>query len=128
MTLHKKFATQNDVIVQKKVMNQASNPITLNKRITALGKEHKWIDIIAIYHNHKREMNIVNISTIYNQLSKSKSVSNQDPDFVRFLDETIDQIKFKGLHKIGARYFANILHAIAKLRLSNKAYSFRIDC
>ena len=36
---------------------------------------------------------------------------------------TINQIKSKGIEEVGARHFANILHAIAKLRLSNRAYS-----
>ena len=42
------------------------------------------------------------------------------------MDETINQIEYKGLREIGARCFANILHSTAKLRLSNKAYSSRM--
>jgi len=127
MILQKKFATKNDVIVPNKGINQDSkknsNPIALNKRIIALGNEQKWRDIIRLYHKDKRELNMVNIATIYNQLSKIKFVIQQDPDFVRFLDETINQVKSRRIEEVGARHFANILHAVAKLRLSNRAYS-----
>ena len=38
----------------------------------------------------------------------------------------MNQIESKGIEKVDARCFANILHAVAKLQLSNKAYSLRM--
>ena len=68
MILQKKFATQNDVIDQNKA---------INKRIIALGDERKWRDIVTLYHKDKREMNMANIATIYNQIAKMNCVIQQ---------------------------------------------------
>jgi hypothetical protein len=127
IALQKNFATQNRLSVQyrqdsKKHMDSKK----IDSRIIALGKEKKWRDIIFLYQNNKKEMDIMNIATSYNQLSKINSVIKNDPNFVQFLDESINEVKSKGLQNIGGKYFSMILHAMVKLQISDRRYSSRM--
>jgi hypothetical protein len=130
MALQKNFTTHDRARVQYKVLEQDSKKHTYSKkldtRIIALGKEKKWRDIIYLYDSNKREMCIMNIAIIYNQLSKINSVIKNDPKFVQFLNESINEVESKGLQNIGGKYFSMILHALVKLQISDKRYSLRM--
>jgi uncharacterized protein YlbG (UPF0298 family) len=131
MALRKKFGEQNYRTWQNKDIRKLStntllNPIALNKQVLAIGNEQKWRDIIALYHKHKSEMNMVNIATTFKQLSKIEFVIKQDPAFLQFMDETMNQIQSRSVKQIGSREFAAILHSIAKFRFSNASYSVKL--
>jgi hypothetical protein len=52
--------------------------------------------------------------------------NKNDPKFFQFLDESINEIKSKGLQSIGGKYYSMILHALVKLQISDKRYSSRM--
>jgi len=127
MIIQRKFGTEKrNIFLHNKDIFQSSNPIALNKQIVALGHKQIWKDILMIYHKHKREMEVSNIATIYNQLSKIKFLDKQDPDFLQFVNETISQIQSKTVKEIGSRYFATILHSSVKLGPSTKSSSLKL--
>jgi hypothetical protein len=119
MAIQKKFATQSH-------SNELLKLKEMNKRIIAFGKENKWRNIISLYHKNKSEMTIVNIATIYSQLSRINSVIKKDLEFVHFLDKTINKVKTKELQETVDRIFTkNSLYTFATCQLSSKTYSLK---
>jgi hypothetical protein len=119
------FATSTMPITRtttKQFISMGANPETArNQKIIALGKKHKWGDIIFLYQQDSEYFNGIHYSTAMNQFDRIASVDTTDPRFCRFVDDLARKIFDRGFEWMDIRGISTIAHAIGTLQLKTQS-------
>jgi hypothetical protein len=119
------YISSSTALHQQRQNNNKSariNPaIAINKKIVELGKKKQWKEILRLYEEEAADFNNVNYATIMSQLGRIHSLNRSHPVFLRFLDDLAKMMEQRGIQWIGVRQASNIIHAIGKMKLSNKS-------
>jgi hypothetical protein len=93
--------------------------IERNQKITQLGRQRKWKEILSLCEQESSEFDNVNYATTMSQLSRIRNMNRRDPVFTQFFDDLATDLVNKGVTWIEVRQLANILHAIGKLQIKS---------
>ena len=65
----------------------------INARIMALGKQHKWEDLLRVYREERTRFNDVNYATIMSQLAPIRHLDTRDATLLELLSDLPQQLK-----------------------------------
>ena len=102
---------------------EKASVIAINKTIIELGKAGKWEEILSLYQEQKEYFNAVNHSTMMTQFGRIQHTQKDDPLFRDYLDDLSTMLDDRGIAWLGKdpRQLANIVHAIAKMKLEGNS-------
>jgi hypothetical protein len=96
-----------------------SAAIAINKKITELGRNRQWKEMLLIHKKEKESFDGVCYATMMSQLGRIRSVDSRNPNFSAFLDDLGNQVKVRGFRWLGPRGVGNIMNTIGKMNLKN---------
>ena len=108
------YATKTTASPEQHDPRRNSNNVSreINARIMALGKQHKWEDLLRVYREERTRFNDVNYATIMSQLAPIRHLDTRDATLLELLSDLPQQLKH-----FRARSIGNTANALAKMRV-----------
>ena len=99
----------------------------IQTKILALGEKGKWKQLLQMCMYQKQQFNPIHYATVMSQLVRVRGLPKDDSGFQELIKDLNMKFVNSGLTWMGSpRPVANIVHAIAKMRLENDPLAMQI--
>ena len=104
----------------RRSVQQINPAVAINRTIVDLGRKKQWKEILRVYEQEGSNFDNINYATVMSQLGRIHSFDKRHQVFLHFLDDLGDNLERRGFGWFGTQSAANIVHAVGKMKLSNK--------
>jgi len=89
-----------------------------NDKLVKLGRKKNWNELLAVAEKELFLFDTINFATVLSQLARIRSFDKMDKRFLSLLKVLVERVESRGMVRIYPRHASNILHSLAKMKLT----------